>query len=453
MATNRLKLDFSIVGSQDRADFVRSYLDNNIMFKQKPLTTAEAETISNYILWGKDPDGKNAVQRKEIHIETKNQTWNRLQAEESLDALIEEPTFNENTILRPTAARAKYPKETFSRETALSNCPPELIKDFEQLFREIDETELVLNFYDLAHEKRKNPPREQLLSKFTEKEIQELRSRASSLNQYSYLKMRHFLVELRRQQYTLKDTYSFSLQRDVLCKGHTDNSPPEVPNFGTEIPVFPLGMADSQKVSQLIFKPFGELIPKNFKEEELREISKLLWAKKPTSKFYFDFANLEHVYNLFLLYFDIAEADIIDKVDKSITHILNTLDYYMKMANLSQVQHQILELKVNGFKNQQIADKINKQFHTSYNANYISTIFRQKIIKSINEAAAYHKLILENIFFPEQFKKCICCGETLLRDSRNFVRKSRAKDGFVNKCKRCDKRDRELKKEEENARK
>ena len=59
--------------------------------------------------------------------------------------------------------------------------------------------------------------------------------------------------------------------------------------------------------------------------------------------------------------------------------------------------------------------------------------------------------ILENIFCPEEFKKCICCGEVLLRDPKNFVRKSRAKDGFVNKCKRCDKRDREIKKEANNG--
>jgi hypothetical protein len=78
MTTNRLKLDFSLTSSKDRAEFVRSYLDNNIRFWGKPLTAAEAETISNYILWGKDEDGKSAVQRKEIHIATKNNTWNRL---------------------------------------------------------------------------------------------------------------------------------------------------------------------------------------------------------------------------------------------------------------------------------------------------------------------------------------------------------------------------------------
>lgn len=451
MANTRLKLDFSITDSSDRVEFIRSYLDNNI-FKEKPLTASEVEIISNYILWGKDPDGKNAVQRKEIHIPTKNSAWNRLQEEESLDALIEAPAFNENTIMRPSEARAKNTKETFSREQALQKCPPNLVNDFRDLFRQIDETELVLNYYDLEHGKRKKPPRDELLSRFTEQEHEKMRARALRLNQYFYLKMRHLLIELRRQQYTLKDTYSYGLQRDILCKGQTDNLPPDPPRFGTEIEVFPFGMVGQQRIEQLVFRPFAELVPKNFDEEELRLVSSFLWEKKDNQSkeethFCFDFTNLEHVYNLFLMYFDVEEASLLEDVDKSAARLLDTLVYYMDAAELSPVQREILNLKANGFKNQEIADRVNEQFGYSYGANYISTIFRQKIIKGINEAAEYHRQLLENVFFPEEFKRCICCGETLLRDSKNFVRKSRAKDGFVNKCKRCDKRDRELKKE------
>lgn len=451
MATNRLKLDFSITDSEERAQFVRDYLDNNKMFKEKPLTAAEAETISNYILWGKDKDGKSSVQRKEIHIATKNNTWNRLQEEESLDALIETPTFNENVIVRPSEARIKVVKETFSREKALAECPSELVDDFKRLFREIDELDLVLNYYDLEHGKRKKPPREELISQFTEEEQQKFRNRALGLNQYNYLKMRHLLVELRRQQFTLKDTYSVSVQRDVSGKGHTDNIPADTPEFGTEIEVLPLGIMSKQKISALIFQPFSDLIPENFDAHDLEIISKHLWKKREKGKHYFDFTNLEHVYNLFLMYFDVEESGMLDNIDKSADYLLKTLVYYMERAELTEVQKEILNLKVNGFKNQQIAEKINEKYGSSYSANYISTIFRQKIIKSINEAAEYHRHLLENIFFPEEFKKCICCGEVLLRDAKNFVRKSRAKDGFVNKCKRCEKRDRDLKKEANNG--
>ena len=451
MATNRLKLNFSLVTAKERNEFVTSYLENNKMFQDNPLTAAEIEAISNYLLWGKDEDGKNSVQRKEIHIATKNKTWNRLQEEESLDALIEQPTFNESVIMRPGEAKLKTIKETFSRERALKECPPELVPEFERLFKEIDEVDLVLNYYDLEHGKRKKQPREELLSQFTEEEQNKLRLRALGLNQYNYLKMRHLLVELRRQQFAIKDGYSSNLQRDLSCRGHTDNAPADTPSFGTEINVYPLGMINEQTIGKLIFKPFNELIPQNFDAHDLEIISKHLWKERDKEKYYFDFTNLEHVYNLFLMYFDIEESVIEDGVDKSANCLLNTLFYYMDRAELTEIQKEILNLKVNGFKNQEIAEKVNAKFGSSYSSNYISTIFRQKIIKQINEAAKYHRHILENIFFPEEFKKCICCGEVLLRDPKNFVRKSRAKDGFVNKCKRCDKRDREIKKEANNG--
>ncbi|MBP3706285.1 MAG: hypothetical protein J6J13_03420, partial [Clostridia bacterium] len=66
---NRLHLDFSINGTADRKDFVDQYVQRP-EFILKPLTEDELETIANYILWGKDPDGLSAVQKGEFSIET-----------------------------------------------------------------------------------------------------------------------------------------------------------------------------------------------------------------------------------------------------------------------------------------------------------------------------------------------------------------------------------------------
>ena len=65
MATNRLRLDFSITGTHDRKDFIDQYVQRP-EFISKPLTEDELETIANYILWGKDADGLNVTQRGEI---------------------------------------------------------------------------------------------------------------------------------------------------------------------------------------------------------------------------------------------------------------------------------------------------------------------------------------------------------------------------------------------------
>jgi hypothetical protein len=71
---NRLHLDFSISGTDDRRNFVEAYVQRP-EFIRSPLTEDELETIANYILWGKDNDGLNCTQRGEIQIETRNKTW------------------------------------------------------------------------------------------------------------------------------------------------------------------------------------------------------------------------------------------------------------------------------------------------------------------------------------------------------------------------------------------
>ena len=106
--------------------------------------------------------------------------------------------------------------------------------------------------------------------------------------------------------------------------------------------------------------------------------------------------------------------------------LIRTLFYYLDFAEITEVQKEILDLKIKKIKNQDIANKINKKFGKSYTANYISTIFRQKIIPKINAAAAFHKKIVSNLFFEEEFKKCSCCGVYLLRDPEIFVRNCHA---------------------------
>lgn len=48
--------------------------------------------MGNYILYGKDEEGRNSEQRKEVTIDKKKKTWRRkVDCEESLDALMDDP--------------------------------------------------------------------------------------------------------------------------------------------------------------------------------------------------------------------------------------------------------------------------------------------------------------------------------------------------------------------------
>ena len=306
---NRLNLDFSLESGEERSKFLHKYLINS---KLQNLTPTELETISNYLLWGKDKDGLNCNQKKEIQIDTKNKTWTR-RPEESLNALIESPTFNENQVRHINSTPLKIKKEKFSREEALKEATPELQKTFTSLFKQIDELELLLNFYDLKTGKRKLPPRPELLSRIDEEKQLSLKEKANSLNQFSYLKLRHRLVELRTEQYTLRDNYS----TPVLVESfNLVITPEEIPKFGVEIPVFPLGFQDNSSFSQLVFKPFSELRPSAYSEEELKLISSFYWKLQDQRKNqnFFDFKNPDHLYGLFTHFYEVYDSIILEDI-------------------------------------------------------------------------------------------------------------------------------------------
>ena len=170
-SANRLQLDFKLVTTDERTAFVTQYLQEE-QFIKRPPTEDELETIANYLLWGKDPaTGLNAKQAGLVDIETKHGTWDKNSNVESLEGLMEQPTFNEASLLPlETTAPIKIKREVFSRKEALAKCPDYLANTFVSLFRQIDELDLAINYYELAHNRRKNPPREELLAQFTPEE-------------------------------------------------------------------------------------------------------------------------------------------------------------------------------------------------------------------------------------------------------------------------------------------
>lgn len=439
MPPNRLALNWGLNLATERRDFVETYLTRPEFIK-KPPTEDELETISNYILFGKDEDGQSPVQKGEFEIETRNKTWQRDDTE-SLDAMMESPTFNEASLRRPTEARTRIAREVFDRQKALKECPGYMRPTFIDLFERIDNLELAIQFYDYAHGRRKELPNERFLSQFSETQIAQAKQKASEWNQRKYLKFRHLIVELRREQYTL---------RDVYIEKHLRHTPPEPElelsslDFEVEIPVFPLGTTGTQQ-GGLVFREIENLNTKAYNQEELGMIARFYWdkhsARKP--KLCFDFKDSEHVYELVKQLEELEESVDNLPLESNLKKLLDTLEYYVKMADLSNIQRDILELKIARVKNADIAIEINKKYGKSYAMNYISTIFKQRIVPEINRTVELHERIIENLCFEENFKKCNTCGRILLIDAENFMRRTRSKDGFANRCKICDRNDRQ----------
>jgi len=53
---------------------------------------------------------------------------------------------------------------------------------------------------------------------------------------------------------------------------------------------------------------------------------------------------------------------------------------------------------------------------------------------------------MENIFYPENFKKCKDCGKLYLRAPEFFMRQHKTPDGFSPRCKSCQRIKREKEK-------
>ena len=390
MARNRLNLNFQLESAVDRNEYVNEYLQK-IDFTP---TADELETISNYILWGKGENGLNAQQEGSVELKR----WTAAPVE-SLEALMELPGFSETSFKTLKAPGTRIPRQVFSREKALASAPEYLRPYYEDLFRQIDTIELTLNFYELWVGRRKLPPRAKLLEKFSEEEQKKINERALRLSQFKYLKLKHQLVELRSEQYTYQDTH----QDKILS--HAGSIEPVLEEekiwIGEDVQVWPLGLKGGVGVYEKIF---GDPKPEDFSEAELKEVSKILDVQKAEgSRRVLDFTDENHVLNLYIQRADLMDAmeEDPDRIYGAAAAIIDTLIFYESRANLTPLQKDLLEMKLHHKQNSDIAHYINKTYGKSYNDNYISTIFHQKIIPQIAQAAREHREIMENIFYPE----------------------------------------------------
>ena len=125
--------------------------------------------MGDYLLWGKDENGKNGKQLG-LGLRSKHGTWDDSPVE-SLDALMEQPTFNEAALSALGTTQFRTKKETFSREEALAEASPIVQQSFISLFSEIDRLDFLTAQYDLNHGKRTKPIRAELVRRFSPEEI------------------------------------------------------------------------------------------------------------------------------------------------------------------------------------------------------------------------------------------------------------------------------------------
>lgn len=395
----KFKLDFSIKTSQDRLKYLKEKVDFSVLSKK------DIELCTDYVLYGKDPDKDNTsmADRKEIFIKTKYSSYNKTEPV-SLEALMESPTFDES-IFKKGKNIYKKVKPTIDREKCKD------IPGMKELWEQIDKVTHIINLAE-----GKDTPRE-------DEKIPQLDSK-------QLYHLNHLKIDLCKQQYLLKDS-AFPEMQAVKNYGSFYTNPADLQ---MNYPIYPCGVAGQEddncfKHPYLSSMKFAAI-----------DIEKEIEKKKQEGKPYFSFLDKEHIYQLCLNYYEIKDyADHFP--DSPLNGLLWTLDYYIEKANLSDQQKLIVEGKKQRLLNKQICQELMSKLGIYHQENYVSTIWN-KACQLIADAAELHYDEWCCKDYKPAWKKCNCCGETLLRDSRNFVRKTKASDGLTNRCKKCDQKKR-----------
>lgn len=377
------------------------FVKNNIDLSK--LTKKELNLVTDYILYGKEQDGKSMVDKKEIFIKTKYSSYNK-QEPLSLEELMESPTFDESQLIKE---KTQYKKiKPFLDKEKCKNIP-----GMKELWEKINKIDRIIKLVTGEEQPKTN----EKIPKLSSKQLYTLK---------------HTLIELRREQYLLKD----SVYPEIGTRKNIGNYYSNPIDYQLNYSVFPCGLMKEKNDIEFI-EPFKS--KKEFKSFNIEEkISRL----EKQNKHYFNFLDKNHIYQLCLNYYDI-KAQIEKIPDSPLHNLLWTLDFYVEKANLSPQQKLILEDKKKRFLNKEIVKHLENELGIHHQENYISTIWN-KITEQIAAAADlnYDEWLAKD--YAAAWKKCNCCNRMLLRDSRNFVRKSKAVDGLTNCCKRCDQKKR-----------
>lgn len=129
-------------------------------------------------------------------------------------------------------------------------------------------------------------------------------------------------------------------------RADTNIAPQSDFRFDEDVEVRPLGLHDGTSLSQKIWRWPPQ--PNDFNEEELKQINKLVWKKPDTAKNQLDFTNPEHVLALYKNYEELKDSlmEDPDQIYGSAAAIIRTLQFYESMAKLSDLQRELLHMKI-----------------------------------------------------------------------------------------------------------
>lgn len=412
----KYSLDYSIERDVDRLEAVKGILDS---LPTTPSNT-ELEQMASYILYGKDEEGKNAVQRGETTDSDKRYNSFQRAADkvQSLDEILDNPLADQQSLKsmdskyiytkkRPTIARPKYDKKT----GALIDIGDGDIPGMQELWDTIDRLDRVI-----AVNEGKLPPDEhtQIFA-----------------DSYRLYQLKHSLIDIRRHQYYLKDAYKPTLHFLAI-------TPPKAQTYDWDTDSYYWMPLDAWQ--KRVDRALLHTISKNLSDYETRElVPGQIEVKWIVRRHTFDWENPQHIRALLNNYSNLY-MEVWDKLDSWGRTLIYDFDRYFNMCKFSEVREYIVTRKIDKASHAEIVEELQEKFGLKYNENHVCTILSREIPEKMAVAAIKHRQLLT---FPQsERKKCFTCKRWLPRNNYFFVTNNSRKDHFASSCKECERKKR-----------
>ena len=411
----KYSLDFSIERDIDRLHAVEDILDQ---LNTDPSAT-ELEQMASYILYGKDENGNNSIQRKETIDKDKRYKSYKTKDDkvQSLDEMMEVPGFDEQqlrsaykrdsyTVPKPCIRKPKYDKNTGEMIDPGDSDVPGMWEQWEI----IDRWQRML---DVAQGKIAPDEDDTIVS-----------------DPYRIYQLKHNLIDIRKHQYYLKDSAKPTLHFQNL-----DHPKPQFYDWSGDA----FYWLPYDQWRQRVDHSYTTRISRNIEDYETRGEGDTLEIKWIVCEHTFDWENPRHIRALLNHYCTLYEA-LRDKLNTYGRTLLWDLDRYCELCEFSELRMFLINLRKQGMAYEDILDEMRAKYAMEYSPNYLVSIVNTEVPNKIAKLAKMLRLEQETPM--EKRKKCIHCGRMIPADPLFFSRNNAHKDGLSNTCKECDRANR-----------
>lgn len=407
-------LDYSIERDTDRVQAVREILDS----LEKDPSPTDLDQMASYILYGKDENGKNSIQRNETTDDGQRRYNTFQRASErvmSLDELLENPLFDHEQVKSPhkrdpykkpvrTIHRPKYDKKTGE----LIDIGDADIPGMVELWDSIDR----LDKWIMQLEGKLPPDEDTLLFD----------------DSYRLYRLKHSLVDLRRQQYDLLDSYK-------PCLHFQNMDHPKTQFYDLSGDAF--YWVSRNQWQYKVDHSYSSRVSKDIKDYEVRINDKgeeeVKWV---IYKHTFDWRDPAQVC-AFMTYYQELKLQVWEKLDTYSRTLFWDFDRYRTMAGISEMKNYMLELKLQKVPYEDIIEEIERLYGVTFHLNHLTTVFTVEIPRKISRIAARLQMEEET---PDD-EKIICprCEKKLPANPLFFSYNRARATGFARYCKDCEK--------------